>query len=109
MDNNKSQNLRGLGPKSLAVLASIGIDSRERLQSIGAIACYLRVQTKCPAFKPSLNLLYALPPATRLLIAVFLVGAIEDRDWREVARSEKLRLITELQAAVEFQAQTDTS
>lgn len=81
--------LPGLGPKSLAVLKQIGVESREQLVALGAIEAYRRVQGLHSNFKPSLNLLYAL------------VGAIERRDWREVAKQEKLRLLTELDAAEE--------
>jgi len=84
-----NSDLPGLGPKSLAVLKQVGVESREQLVALGAITAYQRVQRLGGEFKPSLNLLYAL------------VGAIEQRDWREVARQEKLRLLTELEAAEE--------
>lgn len=82
--------LRGLGPKSLQALAQIGIDSRAKLIEKGAIETYLLLKTQSTSFKPSLNLLYAL------------VGAIEDKDWRDIAKYEKTRLLTELEAALEF-------
>jgi len=92
--NQKSrEKLRGLGPKSLQALARIGLDSYSSLREKGAVASYLLLKKHGGDFKPSLNLLYAL------------VGAIEDRDWRDVARNDRERLLNELAAASEFQAQ----
>ena len=81
--------LPGLGPKSLQVLKLIGVESRQQLVALGAIEAYQQIQRLNGDFKPSLNLLYAL------------VRAIEQRDWREVAKQEKTRLLTELEAAKE--------
>jgi len=84
-----SNDMPGLGPKSLAALKQIGVETRAQLIALGAIEAYRKVQRLGGEFKPSLNLLYAL------------VGVIEQRDWRDVAKQEKLRLLTELEAAEE--------
>jgi len=89
----EQETLRGLGPKSRSALEKIGIESRAQLIEKGAIATYLMLKNQLTDFAPSLNFLYAL------------VGAIEDRDWREVAKNDKLRLLTELQAAIEFESE----
>jgi len=73
-------NLRGLGPKSQAILAKIGIDSLSKLQKAGAVATF--VKAKQLDRSVSLNLLYGL------------VSAIEDSDWRQVRRERKLELLT---------------
>ena len=80
--------LRGLGKVSAGWLIDAGISSAEELVEVGAVRAYLRVQS-LPGLnsgvKPGMNLLYAL------------VGAIEDRPWQEVARSDKPRLLIELE------------
>jgi len=56
---------------------------------VGAVRAYLRVQSLAginSGVKPGMNLLYAL------------VGAIENRPWQEVARTEKGRLLSELES-----------
>ncbi len=66
------QDLRGLGPKSAAQLHQVGVGNPQQLIDLGAVQAYLRLKEQCGA---GLNFLYAL------------VGAIEDRDWREVAQT----------------------
>lgn len=74
--------LRGLGPKSRAWLARVGITNAAQLRQADAVAVYLRIKSLEPA--ASLNLLWAL------------IGAQEGRDWREVARERRTDLLLEL-------------
>lgn len=67
--------MKNLGPKSRAWLKTIGIESREELEALGAAEAYLRVRDA--GFKPSLNLLWALQ------------GAILDITWNEIPESMK--------------------
>jgi len=78
----KIRDLKGLGPKSEALLQGAGIQTPEALRSLGAVRAFDRLQ-KAGA-KPSLNFLYALE------------GAIAGRHWQEIARFEKSRLLMEL-------------
>lgn len=77
--------LRGLGPKSLNMLAAAGIRSRADLEQLGSVQAYLRV--KAAGENASLNLLWALE------------GALTGEDWRVVAREERTRLLLALDAA----------
>ncbi|HYD94360.1 MAG TPA: TfoX/Sxy family protein [Noviherbaspirillum sp.] len=84
MTNPPITDLPGLGPKSAGMLAAIGVHSRADLAARGAVGAYLALrQAGQPA---SLNLLWALE------------GALTNRDWREVARDDRLRLLLELEA-----------
>jgi len=76
--------LRGLGPRSLAQLAALGISSAAQLRSQDAFAVYARVKAAWPG--ASLNLLYAL------------IGAQEDLDWRTVARERRTEILLRLDA-----------
>lgn len=71
--------LKGLGPKSLQMLAEVGIHDFEQLQTIGAVAAYFSVKSSNKA--ATLNLLWALE------------GAITGVHWQEVARLERTRLL----------------
>ncbi len=73
---------RGLGPKSRAELARLGIRAAADLRAADAVQLYLRVKAQWPG--ASLNLLYAL------------VGAQEGRDWREIARERRTELLLRL-------------
>jgi DNA transformation protein and related proteins len=73
---------KGLGPKSTALLARVGVHSLAQLQACDAVELYLRIRSEWPG--ASLNLLYAL------------IGAQEDRDWREIARERRLELLLRL-------------
>ncbi|MGE0115700.1 MAG: TfoX/Sxy family DNA transformation protein [Steroidobacteraceae bacterium] len=71
--------LRNLGPKSAAMLASVGITTLAELRKRGAVAAYVAVKRERSG--ASLNLLYAL------------VGMLEDCDWKTVQRERKLELM----------------
>ncbi len=75
--------LRNLGNSSQAMLAATGITSAAQLKVIGAAAAFVAVKrTGC---KPSLNFLWALE------------GALTGRDWKEVAKSDRLSLLTQVE------------
>jgi DNA transformation protein len=77
--------LPGLGPRSLAMLAAAGITDRATLERRGTVRAYLDVKR---AGQPAtLNLLWALE------------GALTHRHWQEVARQERTRLLLSLDAA----------
>jgi len=79
----KLSNLKGLGPKSEKCLNEIGIYTKEDLEEIGAVQAFIKLKKEC-SIKPSLNFLYAM------------VGALEDKRWDDIAKSEKTRLLIEL-------------
>ncbi|MBQ1767383.1 MAG: TfoX/Sxy family protein [Aquincola sp.] len=74
--------LQGLGMKSAAALHSAGIGSVAELRKLGAVVAFLRVRQA--GGRPSLNLLWALE------------GALTGVDWREVAKTERTRLLLAL-------------
>jgi DNA transformation protein and related proteins len=74
--------LRGLGPMSLRMLVAIGVTSRKDLCARDPFALYAQIKSQHPG--TSVNLIYGL------------IGAIENRDWREVARTEKTRILLRL-------------
>ena len=82
--------LRGLGPKSIAMLETAGITTEESLRALGSIHAFFRV--KAAGCKPSLNLLWALE------------GALSDMDWREVAQEHRTSLLGALDEALKHQA-----
>jgi len=53
--------MKNLGPKSTAMLAKVGIHSREDLESIGAVDCYNILKNQ--HYNVNLNMLYALESA----------------------------------------------
>jgi DNA transformation protein len=82
--------LKGLGPKSEKCLNEVGIHTREELQKIGAVRAFIKLKKECST-KPSLNFLYAM------------VGALENRHWANIAKSEKGRLLFELEGYRELE------
>lgn len=77
--------LKGLGPKSAAMLARAGITTVEQLRALGAVPAFLAVKrTGAPA---SLNLLWALE------------GALSGEDWKTVARLHRASLLIALDEA----------
>ena len=77
------QGLPNLGPKSQAMLASVGITNVAQLRKRGAVAAYASVQAVHP--RASLNLLWALE------------GALTDLPWQEVARQHRTSLLLALE------------
>jgi len=76
--------MRNFGPKSEEMLAAAGIRTPAELRERGAINAFIALKHAGKAV--SLNMLWAIE------------GALTGRDWREVARDEKLRLLMELDA-----------
>jgi DNA transformation protein len=76
--------MRGLGPRSREQLAALGITSSAALRAEDPYALYARLKARWPG--ASLNLLYAL------------IGAQQDRDWREVARERRTEILLRLDA-----------
>ncbi len=74
--------LPGLGPTSQAMLEAAGVRSLDMLKRLGSVATFVLV--KRAGCKPSLNLLWGLE------------SAISGMPWREVARSQRTRLLIEL-------------
>jgi len=75
----RSAGLRNIGPRTAARLAAIGVRSLPQLRKVGAVPAY--VSLKRAHRGVTLNALYAL------------AGALQDRDWREVRRMQKLELL----------------
>lgn len=80
----RTSDLLNLGPKSAAMLAAIGIRTRADLAARGAIDTF--IELKRAGQPANLNMLWALE------------GALSGRHWRDVAREDRLRLLTELEA-----------
>lgn len=76
--------LPGLGPTSRAWLAAIGVHDAAQLRERDPFDVYAQLKTTQPGV--SLNLIYAL------------IGAVEGRDWRDVARRERTSILLRLEA-----------
>lgn len=75
--------LPNLGPKSLAMLAAVGITTLDTLRKLGAVAAYAKVKAHAGA-NASLNLLWALE------------GALSGETWQEVAKNHRASLLMAL-------------
>jgi DNA transformation protein and related proteins len=73
---------RGLGPRSRQWLAGIGISTPEQLAAQDPFEVYRRI--KATQSGVSLNLLYGL------------IGAVEHRDWRDIAREDRTSILLRL-------------
>lgn len=80
---NKLIQLRNLGLRSDEMLLYAGIKSVRQLQKLGSVAAFVAV--KRAEDKPSLKLLWALD------------GALTDRDWKDVAKNDRLSLLLQLE------------
>jgi DNA transformation protein len=76
--------LRNLGAASARMLVQAGIADAGTLRRLGSVGAYRAVLASGQA--GNLNLLWAIE------------GALSNRDWREVARSDKLRLLLALES-----------
>lgn len=85
---NSLINLRGIGPRVANLLRQVGVETPEKLKEIGAMEAYLRIIET--GYTQHIALLYAL------------VGAVENRDWRDVAQKDKARLQAELEGLKEI-------
>ena len=75
--------LKNLGKYSQAMLAVAGISSEAQLRAMGSAAAFVAVQRA--GCKPSLNLLWAIE------------GALTKRDWKDVAKNDRLSLLTQVE------------
>ena len=82
--------LKGIGPKSEKCLNEIGIYTKKDLKEIGAVKAFIKLKKEC-SIKPSLNFLYAM------------VGALENEHWADIAKSERERLLVELEGYRELE------
>jgi DNA transformation protein len=71
--------LRNLGPRTVQMLAQVGIHTPADLRRTGAVAAYAALRRAAAGV--TMNALYALQ------------GALQDVDWREVRRDQKLPLL----------------
>jgi DNA transformation protein len=72
-----------MGPKSRQWLQAIGISTPEQQATQDPFEVYARLKTTRPGV--NLNLLYGL------------IGAEENRDWRDVARDDRMAILMRLQ------------
>jgi len=75
--------LRNLGRHSQEMLAAAGIRTEGQLRKMGAAEAFIAV--KRAGCAPSLNLLWAIE------------GALTDRDWKAVAKNDRLSLLTQVE------------
>lgn len=68
----------------------IGIHTKKELEDIGGVEAFIKLKKEC-SVKPSLNLLYAM------------VGALENKHWTDIAKSEKIGLLLELKGYRELE------
>ncbi|QZA81203.1 TfoX/Sxy family protein [Deefgea piscis] len=74
--------LKGLGPKSRAMLAKIGIHTAQQLRDANAFEVYAQLRQVVP--NVSLNMLYAL------------FGAQEDVSWQSIKKERKTEILLRL-------------
>lgn len=82
---SSSDKLKNVGPKSAAWLRQVGVRTQADLETLGAVAAFIKV--KRAGFKPSLNLLYALE------------GALLGCHWQQVPEDRRSRLLLEAEEA----------
>ncbi len=79
----KLADLKGLGPKSEAMLSTVGIITVAQLRASDPFEVYARLKAALPG--TSLNALYAL------------IGAIEDRHWQDIKRERRTEILLRLE------------
>ncbi len=82
-DNAALSQLRGLGPASVTMLVSVGITSAAQLRKADLYPLYARIKAQHP--HTSINLLYAM------------MGAVDDMDWRDVAKERRTEVLMRLE------------
>jgi len=82
--------LKGLGPAAEKSLNGIGIYTKEDLEEVGTVNALMKLKMECN-IKPHLNFLYAM------------VGALENKSWLEIAKTERERLMFELEGYNELE------
>ena len=78
----KMDSLKGLGPKSIKMLNTIGITSYQQFMEKDPYDIYAKLKKEFPDL--SMNMLYAL------------IGAQEDIHWQEVASKRKTEILMRL-------------
>jgi DNA transformation protein and related proteins len=74
--------LRGLGPASVEMLRCVNIQSADALRQTDLYTLYAKIKAKYP--HTSINLLYAM------------MGAMDDVDWRVIARERRSEVLMQL-------------
>lgn len=77
------RDMKGLGPRCAAWLPLVGIETPAQLRAADPFDVYARLRAVVPGF--GLNGLYAL------------IGAIEDCDWRVIARERRAEILLRLE------------
>lgn len=85
----KLTDLPGLGVRCEQLLCAVGIKTPAVLRKVGPIEAYCRIIEETH-FTAHISLLYAL------------VGAVENRSWLDVAKTDKVRLRSELEGLREM-------
>mgnify|MGYP001616569590 CR=1 FL=1 len=80
--------LRGLGARSMALLAEEGLTTREQVEEVGPAEVFRRLRLRHPD-KITNTLLWQL------------AGALLDLDWRELPSDMKQHLLFEVEACVQ--------
>jgi DNA transformation protein and related proteins len=75
--------LRGLGPVSVQMLVSVRITKTAQLHKADLFKLYAQIKAKHP--RASINLLYAM------------MGAVDNLDWREVAKERRTEVLMRLE------------
>lgn len=78
-----NKKLRNIGTRSQAMLAAAKIMTEDQLRENGSAAAFVAV--KRAGCAPSLNLLWAIE------------GALTNRDWKTVAKNDRLTLLTQVE------------
>lgn len=92
-EKRRIRDLPGLGVKSEEALSRVGIHTLSELEATGPVMAYQRLcllAAETGQHRPSMNFLYAL------------VGGLSHRSWLEVAQTEKLNLLAELDALTQL-------
>ena len=82
-DETPIEQLKGLGPRSAALLKTCGIESIEQLRDLGPIFAYATLQRG--DHSETRNLLWAI------------AAGLEDRHWTSLTGDEKETLLDELE------------
>jgi DNA transformation protein and related proteins len=82
-DNAALSQLRGLGPASVTMLVSVGITTAAQLRQADLYPLYARIKAQHP--HTSINLLYAM------------MGAVDEMDWRDVAKERRTEVLMRLE------------
>lgn len=75
--------LSGLGPVSVKILVDIGITTAAQLHKADLYKLYAKIKASHP--RTSINLLYAM------------MGAVDDQDWRQVAKDRRTEVLMQLE------------